>query len=65
MKTKKIIEVLEFIDNYCEKNRSCMECCFFYRRYRSCLLSDDMHFSENYIENIKENLKDVVNLEVE
>lgn len=65
MKVKKIIEVLEFLHKYCGNNRSCMECYFFHKHYKSCLLSESMQFSERYIENIKENLKDVVNLEVE
>ena len=61
MKTKKIIEVLEFIDNYCKNNRTCVDCYFFHKHYKSCLLYD-MNFSENYINDIKNNLKDVEEL---
>lgn len=58
MKTKKIIEVLEFIDDYC--NMDCESCVFDIKSINEC------HFGLNFmkwsIESLKEELKDIEEL---
>lgn len=60
MKTKKIIEVLKFMKDYCAKNRTCWDCYFYNQDCECCILNNDMPFPALWdIENIEENLKDI------
>lgn len=58
MKTKKIIEVLEFIDNYCKND--CENCGFGVKGYNTCYLT--IKYVGWNTEKIKEQLKDVEEL---
>lgn len=63
MKTKKIIEVLKFMKDYCAKNRTCWDCYLYNQHDEYCLLNNDRPFPALWdIENIEENLKEIEEL---
>ena len=66
MKTKKIIEVLEFVKGYCAETKRCHDnnCPFYDSSCCECyLLKEYMLYPEQWnIEMIKSNLKDIEKL---